>query len=239
MLGCDFTAMGVPFFGAKAQSGIIAAYNRFRGYGNGFTFSNVPGGAAIVQNIWECTATATTSTLQFADGGPLTHIIVQHNVVTGFFTVGRDNLFYDQTSAPATSKLMSLRGNIHGQLNNKGDRFDSNGALTGNWAYLYGVGCYGEFSMFIDAQSGGIGGTFAQAYPGLGAKLGTSSTVRQDPLFVDYKGVTSGPTAGAGGGNYALQSGSPAKGMLSKTALKYDIAGAARSLTAASAGPYE
>lgn len=239
MLGCDFTAIAAPFYGSKAQSGIIAAFNRFRGYTNGFTFSNVPDGAAIVQNIFECTGAAVTSTMQFADGGPLTHIMMHHNVVTGFFSVGRNNLFYDQTSAPATSKLMSMRGNIHGQINNKGDRFDSNGALTGNWSYLYGVGCYGEFSMFIDANSSGIGGSFAQAYPGLGAKIGTSSTVRQDPLFVDYKGVTSGPTAGAGGGNYALQSGSPAKAMLSKTALKYDMAGAARSLTAASAGAYE
>lgn len=238
ILGCDFTSLAGLTNGSKSPSGSIIAFNRFIGFDTGIQYGSTVG-AAVVQNVFETTRTTTTFTIQFADTGTHHHCIVQHNTVAGFFTVGRSNLFYDQTAAPTSSKLHSVRGNIFNQINTKGDRFDSNGALLGNWQFLFGVGCYGQFSMFIDAQSGGIGGSFAQAYPGLGAKIGTSNTVRQDPLFVDYEGVTSGPTAGLGGGNYALQAGSPAKGMLNKTALKFDMAGNARSLTAASAGAYE
>ena len=238
VLGCSFNNFGNLSHGSKTPSGSIIAFNFFRNFDTGIQYGSTVG-AAVVQNVFETTKTTTTFSIQFADTGTHIHCIVQHNTVAGFFTVGRSNLFYDQTAAPTNSKLHSVRGNIFNQINTKGDRFDSNGALLGNWQFLFGVGCYGQFSMFIDAQSGGIGGSFAQAFPGLGAKLGTSSTVRQDPLFVDYEGVTSGPTAGLGGGNYALQAGSPAKAMLTKPALKFDLAGNARSLTAASAGAYE
>lgn len=237
VLGCSITSMSNFAFGTKARSGFICAYNRVRDYNSGMSLDADTVGFAIVQNLWECIRTTTTYTLQ-TSGFNYTHGIIHHNTCTGFFSVGRDNLFYDQTSNPSTSKLNSVKGNIHNQLNNKGDRFDSNGALLGNWSYLYGVGCAGEFSQFIDAQNGGTGGTFAQAYPGLRAKLGTSNSVRNDPLFTSYQGTASGPTAGAGGGDYTVAGGSPAKAMADPV-LRFDLAGNTRSAVLATAGAYE
>jgi hypothetical protein len=51
-------------------------------------------------------------------------------------------------------------------------------------------------------------------------------TVRNDPLFVNYQGVTS--AAGVGGGDYRLQSGSPARFMVTTPCLSHDLAGEAR-----------
>lgn len=238
VLGCNFTGLTGFSYGAKDPSGTIIAFNKLQGSMlfsmSGANRSQI----AIVQNEMEVIATGAVQLVQFVGTTTLRHVLLIHNTFTGFFTVGRNNLFYDETATPCTTSMVSCHGNIHPQINTKGDRFDSNGALVGNWAYLYGVGCQGEFSMFIDAQSGGIGGTFAQAYPGLGASIGTSATVRNDPLFTAYAGVTSGPTAGAGGGDYSLQPGSPAKARV-KPVLKYDLFGAARSLVLASAGACE
>jgi hypothetical protein len=197
-------------------------------------------GAAIVQNIVEYTsATLNPSTRLSADSaaGDTTHVIMHHNTFAGFFNGGRGNLFYDDGATARTNELMSMRGNIHVQINTKGDVFTTNGARVGNWAYLYGVDCQGEFSQFIDADSGGLGSGFAQSYPGLGASIGTSATVRNDPLFADYQGTTSGPMAGAGGGDYALQAGSPAKDR-ANAVLRFDASGATRSALT-SAGAYE
>lgn len=238
VLGCQFTGLTGFSYGTKDPSGSIIAFNRLQGTAL-FSMSGVGRSQiAIVQNLMEVIATGAVQLIQFVGTTTLRHVLLMHNTTTGFFTVGRNNLFYDETATPCTTTLVASRGNIHNQINTKGDRFDSNGALVGNWAYLYGAGCQGEFSMFIDAQSGGIGGTFAQAYPGRGASIGTSATVRNDPLFTAYAGVTSGPTAGAGAGTYTLQSGSTAKARVAPV-LAFDLAGSARSSVLASAGSYE
>lgn len=246
VLGCNFTAMpGAFVYGTRTATGSILAFTRCGAVDATSGAVALAGsadvlGAAVAQNIFEYTsATSGPSARVTADSatGNTSHIIMHNNTFTGFFINGRANLFYDDGATARTSKLMSLRGNIHCQINHKGDVFDSDGTRLGGWPYLYGAGCQGEFSQFIDAQSGGIGGSFAQAYPGLGANIGTSSTVRNDPLFVNYQGTTSGPTAGAGGGNYALQSGSPAKG-IAQAVLRFDAAGTERAALS-SAGAYE
>ena len=112
---------------------------------------------------------------------------MHHNTIAGFHNTGRCNLFYDEGPTARTNKLHSFIGNIHVAINTKGDVFrganeagaDASSRL-GNWAYLYGVGCRGEFSQFIDASSGGIGTSFAQDYPGLDASIGTSATTRNE-----------------------------------------------------------
>jgi len=238
VLGCNFTGLTGFSYGTKDPSGSIIAFNKLQGV---MLYSMSGSGRsqiAVVQNVIEVISTSAVQLIQFVGTGTLKHVLLLHNTCTGFYTVARNNLFYDEAATPCTTSLVSCRGNIHNQINTKGDRFDLNGALIGNWAYLYGVGCQGEFSMFIDAQQGGIGGTFAQAYPGRNASIGTSSTVRNDPLFVSYQAVTSGPTAGAGGGNYALQGGSPCKARVIPV-MKWDILGVLRSTTLASAGAHE
>jgi hypothetical protein len=121
----------------------------------------------------EYTSAAQAAALRISgdsDTGSNTHVVIHNNTFAGFFINGRGNLFYEDGTTPRTSRLHSLKGNIHVQINTKGDVFVADGARTGNWAYLHGVGCEGEFSQCVDADSGGIGSSFAQAYPGLGAR---------------------------------------------------------------------
>lgn len=247
VLGCNFDSCGPFTTGARSASGSIVAFNQCRRlYSGGPTIpwglSADVSGYAVLQNLFEFTSATGSTTIGLshdAATGNNTHGVVHHNTLVGFFINGRSNLFYEDGATARVSKLHSCIGNIHVQLNTKGDVFVSNGARTGNWAYLYGVGCRGEFSQFIDANSGGIGTPFAQEYPGLDASIGTSATVRNDPLFTDDKGTVSTSIAGAGGGDYALQAGSPAISRVKAPVLAFDLAGTPRSATASAAGAYE
>ena len=239
LLGNDFTTLSGVAYGTKDPSGAIIAFNKF--YQASGLISIAPTNAtniAIVQNLLEINSASAITGISINGVTTLDHVCIWHNTCTGFNTVGRNNLFYDESPGCVT-RFVSMRGNIHSQLNEKNDVFISNSSFTGNFAYEHGVGCFGEFSQFMDANGTGIGGPFAQDYPGLDANIGTSNSVRNDPLFIDYKGVTSGPTGGAGNGNYRLQSGSPADDRLKNPCLKWDLAGVSRSLVATASGAYE
>jgi hypothetical protein len=247
VLGCNFTgvAFGKPSTG---QSGGIHAFNKNMKLGGSATpFSHGQSetitGFALVQNLIEyISATANPAVQVSADSGTgnTSQVLHHHNTYTGFFNNGRDNLLYNETAGTLrTHTLHSLIGNIHNQLNTKHDVFaGANSGLSdanlriGGWSYLYGVGCHGEFSQFIDATSGGVGGPFAQAFPGFRSNLGTSSTVRNDPVFVNYQGTTSGPTAGSGGGDYRITAAtSPCVGKVAVAVLPYTLDGVARPTT--------
>lgn len=250
VLGCAL--QGVRFvYGARATSGLIIHGNLATRLGDaggstlaiGSSVDNLVG-AAVVQNLFEWTST--TSNAAFypsGDGNPndTTHLICWHNTFAGFDTYGRGNILYNDTVAdPRTHKLASFVGNIHVQINTKHDVFagaqgypDASTRIQG-WAYLHGVGCRGEFSRYRDAGNG----SFKQDYPGIGSVIGTINTgAGTDPLFTTPAHTTSGPVAGAGGGNYVLQGGSPARGIVTSPPVPFDMAGASRSGTVA-AGAY-
>ncbi len=245
VLGCFFRNGCTLAYGARTPTGSFVGFSRFNNPdpSNGaYSLGVACLGAACIQNIFEWwSATGGPSMRVSADNAvnSTEHTVQHHNTYAGFYLNGRHNSFYDDGATPRTNILQSLVGNLNVALNTKGDVFQLDGARLGNWGYLYGVGCRGEYSQFTDANNGGLGTSFAQNYPGPRAKIGTSSTIRQDPLFVSPAATTSGPTAGAGNGNYALQSGSPAKAMVPNTPLKYDITGALRNLAFSSAGAYE
>lgn len=257
LLGSNITRPGLLTFGTRTASGSIVAFNQLRSpqsIGNLWSIGGTSdvSNAAFVQNLVETTHT-TSSTASMAvtnDGGTgnTNHVVMHNNTITGAFITGRQNLFYDEGATERTSKLMSCVGNIWSQLNTKGDVFRGTVELgadastrVGNWAYLYGVGCLGEFSQYIDADLGGLGSAFSQTFPGLHANIGTSNTVRNDPLWTLYAGTTyngSTYTAGAGGGTYTLQSGSPCIGRLTQGVLPFDLAGNSRISTTDSSGAY-
>lgn len=253
LLGCDFSRPNLITAGSKSASGGILAFSKISSPTNATCIlvaqSIDVNGFAILQNVFEWTSSATGHFVGISNDSQTansSHVVIHNNTFVGFFTAGRGNLFYDEGPTARTNELMSLVGNIHVSINTKGDVFrGANEAgpdastRVGNWSYLYGVDCWGEFSQFIDANNGGLGTSFAQEYPGLKAKIGTSNSVRQDPLFTNYQGTTSGPTAGAGGGDYTLQAGSPCIGMNSDGVLAFDLTGNARSATASAAGAYE
>lgn len=249
MVGCDWLGGRFEPVADRSQNGTVAAFNKLQkngtGGGGGFalTGTGTLTGAAIVQNLIEWTSTGVQLVARVsADGSALntSHVILWHNTIAGAFAAGRSNMFYDETTGTArTHKLMSCKGNIHVQINTKSDVFKTDGTRTGNFAYEHGVGCDGEFSQFVDAAGGSD--SFRQEYAGLRASIGSSSSVRNDPLFTGYAGaIFNGSTyaAGAGGGTYTLQAGSPCLARLPVAVLSHDLAGTARATANNAAGAY-
>jgi hypothetical protein len=235
ILGSWLERVQVLSRGTRTQSGSIIAFNTFPKLQH--TAATLAQGATedvtglvIVQNLFEYVGTSNVSTLRISgDGnaGDITHLIHVHNTYTGFDDIGRWNMLYNETAAdPRTHTFIRSAGNITPSVNTKHDVFFTDGTRTQSWEYVYGVGCIGEFAMYANAGSGGQG--FSQEYPGLLSFIGTSDSVPEDPLFTDYQGTTSGPTAGAGNGDYTLQSGSPAAERVSVGLLSHDLAGVAR-----------
>ncbi|HTI30996.1 MAG TPA: hypothetical protein VL405_02610 [Sphingomonas sp.] len=250
----------------KGQSGTIVAFNKRLGVG-GTSYgpdiakaSNVTGYAYVQNNDEWASGTANPgmgisrdASVITASTGNTSHVILWHNSHAGFFNHGRHNIFYDEKPGTyRTHKLMSCVGNVAVALNTKHDVFlgvNGNGSPDpadaplhiGGWPYLYGVGCVGEFSRYIDANNSGLGSPFAQAWPGLKAKIGTANSgAGQDPLFTAYAATTTASAAGAGGGDYSVGSGSPVKAMVAGGPLAGlpDLSGAART-GAQSAGAYQ
>lgn len=238
---------GALIYGSRTASGSIVSYNTFSGTSSSGTgFINLGGaadvsGAALCQNVFEYKAPISQSSMRFsADGatGSTYHIIYHHNTMSGTFIHGRTNAFYNDGVVPRSNKLMSMKGNIHVQLNTKHDVFQSDGTRIEGWGYLYGVGCEGEFSQFIDASETGLGGNFAQEFFGFNGSVGTSRTVRQNPMFI-LDGSTDGANTGPGNGDYRISTMSPAKQRVVNSVLRFDMQGLPRPATYSSAGVHE
>jgi hypothetical protein len=235
--GSDIDRVQTLARGSRTASGSMVMFNKFMRIsyaGNVLTYGsdeNVTG-LVIVQNVFEGIGASTTAFNRVSgdsNTGNLTHVVHLHNTYIGFNDQGRWNFAYNETPGDVfrTHTYIRSAANIAVQINSKHDVFIDDGDYTQSWEYLNGVGCVGEFSMFRDAGGGGADG-FGQDYPGLLASIGTSNTVRNDPLFTDYQGTTSGPTAGAGNGDYTISSSSPAKERVSVGFLSHDLAGTAR-----------
>lgn len=253
VLGCNLPNVSFNWLTTRMSGSIVAFNKALKATAEIFS----PAGAdvvgmAFVQNVGEWTlVTANPAFGPSRDSatGNITHLIVWHNTLAGANNGGRSNVLYDDgpNGNLRVHKLQSFVGNIHVQINTKNDWFaganlglPDASAHTGNWAYTHGVGCRGEFSQFRDAGNGDP--KFRQDYPGLNASIGTSNTIRNDPKFVSYAAVTYNGatyTAGAGGGDYALQANSPCKGKVPSSPLPFDLAGNPRSAVLASQGAYE
>lgn len=188
---------------------------------------------AVVQNLVEWTSATSNPALRIAgdaDEGNITHAVIHHNSCAGDGLYGRWNLFYDEDATVARDhRLISFIGNLGTQLNTKGDLFMANGARLGQFAFTHGVGCEGTYTI---SPTGG-GTPFEQSWPGRYSLIANGS-----PLFTDNRATTAGPVAGAGGGTYTLQAGSPARGLVARRVLSHDLAGTARPNGAQHSGAY-
>lgn len=224
--------------GTRSSNGAICAFNYLSGFRLAYGSLAETMAVAVVQNVVEYySATSNTGVGLSADSllANISHAVVAHNTVAGFFNNGRSNQFYDENpTVPRTHRLVISKANIHVSLNNKGDLFLLDGTRIGNWPYAYGVGVAAELLQF-DAASP----TFRQEFAGLGSIGGISTTTPLSPQFTTPAHTTTGPTAGAGGGTYTLAAGSPAKGLLLSSVLRYDLAGNPRPAGATSAGAYQ
>lgn len=252
IVGCAMdqpSLLGLLSNAATPAENTLVAFNRFTNinsnilWGNNEAATNV--GTLALMNLFEWTSTTSGHSMAMSNDSRTysnIHTVLHHNTFVGWSVQGRENMFYDEGGTPRLSQLAAEYGNIHVASFTKGDRFRytnegnpegyTSGAPSqrlGNWAYLYGVGCFYNFSQFTTNGRLAIDNQ-AQVLPGMGTVIGvtwndTSQTVRLDPLFVDNKGTKSvfeatgagSPTtaqAGAGNGDYRLQSGSPAKNVV-------------------------
>lgn len=169
--------------------------------------------------------------------------MIGHNTVTGYYSAGRHNNFYDNTPGEVRNHdLAWFKGELGVQFNFKGDVFTADATHIGNLALVHGVGCQGNISQYQTNSS--VFSSEQQMYGGLGSKINfTSATTPQfanSSIWTSYQGTTgSGGTAvaGAGGGDYTLAVGSPAKGIVTAPVRAFDLAGAAVGSTD-SAGAY-
>lgn len=251
MSGASLAASYLTTGVTRTQSGCIVGFNKFNAIGGAAPWwviaaSADVSGYAMVQNVIEWSSISVNAAVRASGDsavGNITHLIDWHNTVAGFGAAGRNNYLYDESAGTTrrVHKLCSWIGSIPVQINNKTDKWvhytNANADApnrTGAWPVTMGVGCRGLLSQFAPASTNEV-----QTYPGLNASIGASATVRNDPLFTNYQAATSGPTAGAGGGDYSLQSGSPAIGRTKASPLAFDLAGVARNTTASASGAYE
>ena len=242
---------------AGSQSGTMRVNNKYMninytsgGYEPfGETSSESLTGAYIAGNCYE-PIPATASYTGFGasadepQAGNVVHMVIHNNTILGAAASFRCNDFYDTTAGVfRVHTLNSSKGNIMPQLNTKGDWFYAvnlgNPAgeapnHIGNWAYFYGVGCSGNYVMYVDAggTGPGIGASITQASMGINGTMGTSATAKINPLITTYAAVdyVAGVlTAGAGGSVFTLQGGSPCKNKLPYAVMPFDLAGTARS----------
>ena len=187
-------------------------------------------GVWVVQNLFEVLRTGGGPAIRISSDtithGDTDHCGLGHNTLTGQGANGRYNLFYDNNvnGERRLHRRAWHKGDIGVQLNCKGDVDIPDSNATGMFAYHHGVGCQGNFTQFR-VNSPTLYYEF-QAYPGPGSLIGTSVTVRSDPLFHNYQGVTT--ANGAGGGDYRLLPDSPARLMVATRVLSHDLAGVAR-----------
>jgi hypothetical protein len=261
VVGSAINRPGTMLCTPRSQSGMILYANTFR-RPQGTTGITIAGsadvtGAVVASNLIEWTTTTSGHFLAVSNDsatGSNTHAIIINNTFAGFFIQGRNNIFYDDGPTQRNSRLMCVKGNFFTSINTKSDVFrgvnegnpegftpGSPSTRIGNWAFMYGVGCDGNFSNYIDADSGGVGSGFAQAYGGIGSLIGTSNSSPQlaNVNFTAWAATVSGPTGGAGGGTYTFTSGSVAPaGIVTTAVLSHDLAGTARPTTADTAGAY-
>lgn len=186
-------------------------------------------GLAIVQNALIRYGTQTQPMMSIS--GDLTtttteNVIMWHNSIVG----ARCNIGYNDiaTGGPYTQKFWSVINNIFSNYNNKDDTFNSNSSAIGSWPVGYFVGGTGNF-LRTSASDEWFG-----EFQGVGANKGTSATPLE-PLYVDDQSADGGNTLG---GDYHLQATSPARALVYRDVLPYDLDGRAR-IASGSTGAFE
>jgi hypothetical protein len=141
----------------------------------------------------------------------------------GYDELNRYNCFYDENSTVARSHSLLLLSNnvVQARLASKGDVFTQITARTGNHPYTYGCGKRSNLVCWLTE--------FPHRYNGRGSVVAatTGASGYIDPKFVDDRGPTAA-ASGTAGGNYRLQSTSPAIGMAIDEWFPFDLDGVAR-----------
>ncbi len=220
MVGCNWTSTGtLGITSSKYVNGAMVMFNRFAscpvnlvgGLINNNPDSSPCSGVIIAQN--EVVGLANSADTMFRISGDRDVVntyntVFVNNTVPGADDINRNNMFYDENgTTPRTHKIILHANNlIMSRLATKGDIFMSDGTRQGNWQYANGCGVRSNLVCSRTA--------FLHDYDGRNSVVTENSGEAGmiNPLFVDNRGPT-GAAAGTTGGNYRLQSGSPAIGL--------------------------
>ncbi|MFK5979691.1 MAG: hypothetical protein QM488_12485, partial [Rhizobiaceae bacterium] len=155
-------------------------------------------GYAVVGNVLESYGSHSAQTLYVhADGDtdPSQNVVVMSNTFAG----GRANYNY-LTTGNNVAKSGYVRGNIFDKYNCKGDVWESDGTLIGNWSVLYKVGH--SYNVSVRDSSSGIAvgnpGAWGGEVLGIGELFGSDAT----PIVLDYTNDQSNTGGDAGDGDY-------------------------------------
>lgn len=172
----------------------------------------ITNGIAIVQNIFEgCTNTLGTFN-QGKNTANDTNHIDWHNLRLGVRTAG--SWYTDSGSVRYDKEYIFLMAGINDNSGFKADDYISspNGARIGGWRLMNQVGCSG--TLFVECNNAGsdAAGSFNPEFNGLNSyhPIGSGTNEVAFPRFIDRRSWGEPVTPARGGGNYRLQSISPA-----------------------------
>lgn len=199
------------------------------------TPNHIVHGIAVIQNLFVRYGVTTVGLGGISYDGRNTNtnnVLFWNNQTVG----GRINMGYADGNPTGsddfrTHKNWSVKNNIFGDYNCKTDVFATNANNINNWPVRYWIGAG---SNFIRSTAGDD--WRGDALCGLWSKFGTAATPL-DPKYVDdhsRHGTDAGP-----GGDYHLQSDSPAINASHDYILPFDIDGKARLQSGGSVGIYE
>jgi len=205
------------------QSGSVYAFNYLDhgsdtvqiSVGNTSDISNV----AIIQNVLIRYGSQIQPLIILSADGTTTsteNILFWHNTTVG----ARENLGYNDTGSggPYPQDQWSRINNIHSNYNNKDDTFGDNPDAIGSWPVGYSVGSTGEFyRRSQDAE-------WIGEFQGVGVNFWDGATPLE-PLYIDDQSADGGNTSG---GDYHLQEISPARDIVYRDVLPYDLDGRIR-----------
>ena len=187
-------------------------------------------GVAIVQNLIKRYSTRGEPLVWIAGDESTTtahNVIIWHNTIVG----ARANLAYDNPPGGGTHYRLnwSIRNNIFNEYNNKDDTFQPNSESIGAWPVGYWVGGVGNF-----VRSSAANEWRGEFLCGLYSKYGDAN-IPLEPLYIQDNSADGANTSG---GDYHLQSSSPAIGLETEVLLPCDLEGNTRYVNGAP-GAYE
>lgn len=158
--------------------------------------------------------------------GNANHILIWHVSIAGFDGNCRSNLLYNDTfGVNNLHRNASMIGYINqGRVISKTDTFALDGNAVGNWGVIFGVSSRGNFFGRAPTTVGIF------EYAGRNSvNPGQNRAIINDPLWVDNKAsVNDSGVPTAGGTNFTLQAGSPARGIVENSPVPWDQVGNAR-----------
>ena len=215
IIGCRIVSALNPFAQSAASTGQVAMAGPFIGWNFIQLTVNVqaissqvatgPRGAAIIGNVMENGAVATTSPL-FTWGDDASGLANENLLVIGNTGAGsRTNFLYQDTGVVTIQKSGYFIGNLFPYFNSKSDVFGANANLIGNWSCIFKAGAFANLIQYGGTDGAGTGvGKWMGEIPALREVSGSPGVPAVTNWTLDKSAMGGSP---GGGGDYKPTSG--------------------------------